>query len=1317
MSTRETGVDLSSPYKGLAPFDDSDVDALLFFGREWETEVVAANVLASRLTVLYGPSGVGKSSLLRAGVVRTLRHSSDPSPAVAYFGTWADEPLAGLEDAARDAVADALGREPVDAPGDLTDRFAAWSAELGAELCLLIDQLEELFLYHPAKEGGAGFVDLLPDLVLRPGLRVNVLLGVRDDALAQLDVFKERIPGLFMNSLRLDHLDREAGRKAILGPLERIAAITGTAGAMAIEPELVDEVLDEVAAGRIEPSIAGVGAVEGTARAGRIETPYLQLVLQRLWDVERGQGSEVMRVETLRSLGGAERIVQDHLERALRSLSAAEQAAAASVFGHLVTPSGTKIAHGTSDLATYASLDEGEIKPVLDSLARQRILRPLGENGQAGGRYEIFHDVLAGAVLAWSTRHEADAALEKERKRRRRLSWLAAAALVGLALMAALAVYAFAQRSEAREQAASAEQAQKDVESNRDALEESNAALVAARDDAEREADRADDQARKATQQKDKALAAETAARDAKADALEAAARAERGERDAKEAQADALAAAQDAQRAEDRAEQEADKAQAEEQNAQEAKQRAQRARQRAEARLQIARAVLAYSRSDPEASAGFALQAAGLAKTPRDRFDAESALRSALLAIRVEHSLPGAGADTSRFSLSATGRQGDAAQIARFSANGGRIVVAGGNPGGLRIYGARDGRLLKTFRATTRLADAALSPDGKLAAAAGVDGRVWLWDADSEALRHLNHEAPVSGVAWSPAGDVLVSVGAAPSPSARLWDPSSGTLLHQLPHLLPLNAAVFSPDGRRLATYGDGPVARIWDVGTGILVSTLEHRVSDPVLPVTSAAFSPSGDAIVTGRGRFARLWDVETGIERATFAPHTGTVPAVAFSPNGDQVATASHDSIVRIWKAATGELESAPNSHAGFAINDVEFSPEKDSGAWVTAGADKTASYSASGQRSVALLGHDDAVLSASFSPDGRSILTASADGTARLWDPFGEPVPKALALYTSDVTSVAVDPTGSQIAVGRSDGSVEVLAPNRRVLSARSLGRRRIVSVGWAAEQTLMAATQLGRVRIWEGAGRELLHELDHESRIQAAAISRDGRLVATAGNDGIVRLWRLPAETYRELALGDDAVTSVAFDPKGRLVAAGSGNTAYVWRTSGGPPVKKLGPNGEASRVVTDVAFGDGGSLLATASSDGNARVWNLPSGVLVNTLRRHQGTITALAFSQDGRWLATAGARKAGVWQVGDSNLDGNFLFFVAPLLTQQAPLTSIAFTRDQTIVMGSSHLEAPPHDVPGAVRSYRCSLCRGLPQLVSMAKGKLASIEREAAR
>jgi hypothetical protein len=259
MSTVVTAAPLS-PYKGLAAFDDSDLDALLFFGRTGETEVVAANVLASRLTVLYGPSGVGKSSLLRAGVVRALREEGGSSPpAVVVYASWSGDPLAGLEEATRAAVAETLGRQPADAPGGLTDRLAAWSAELGTELCLLLDQLEELFLYHPGSEGAGGFVDLLPELVTRPGLRVNVLLGIRDDALAQLDVLKGRIPGLFANSLRLDHLDREAARAAILGPIERYNALTIAGAAVAIDPQLVETMLDEVAQGRID--LGGRGPV------------------------------------------------------------------------------------------------------------------------------------------------------------------------------------------------------------------------------------------------------------------------------------------------------------------------------------------------------------------------------------------------------------------------------------------------------------------------------------------------------------------------------------------------------------------------------------------------------------------------------------------------------------------------------------------------------------------------------------------------------------------------------------------------------------------------------------------------------------------------------------------------------------------------------------------------------------------------------------------------------------------------------------------------------------------------------------------------
>ena len=203
--------------------------------------------------------------------------------------------------------------------------------------------MEEYFVYHGRDRGGP-LREALAEILTRPTLRVHVLLGIRDDALAELDAFKGRVPGLFGNVLRLDHLDVDAARAAIVEPLAELEAIGGPH--VVAEPALVAAVVDQVASGRIERRLAGRGIVEGSGRRGRVEAPYLQLVMERLWEVERGRGSSVLRAETLAELGGAGRIVQQHLERALASLDEPERELVARLFHQLVTPSGTKIAHG-----------------------------------------------------------------------------------------------------------------------------------------------------------------------------------------------------------------------------------------------------------------------------------------------------------------------------------------------------------------------------------------------------------------------------------------------------------------------------------------------------------------------------------------------------------------------------------------------------------------------------------------------------------------------------------------------------------------------------------------------------------------------------------------------------------------------------------------------------------------------------------------------------------------------------------------------------------------------------------------------------------
>jgi hypothetical protein len=200
-----------TPFKGLAPFGESELDMLLFFGREREIEVIAANLVASRLTVLYGPSGVGKTSLLRAGVVTRLRR--DEAAGVVVHANWSGESSDGLLRAIEEEARRVRPDIDLDLHGrSLAEAMADWDATIGGELYVVLDQFEEYFLYH---ESGGPFEELA-EIIRGREHRANFLISIREDALAQLDAFKTQIPNLFGNSLRLDRLDRQAAKRAIL---------------------------------------------------------------------------------------------------------------------------------------------------------------------------------------------------------------------------------------------------------------------------------------------------------------------------------------------------------------------------------------------------------------------------------------------------------------------------------------------------------------------------------------------------------------------------------------------------------------------------------------------------------------------------------------------------------------------------------------------------------------------------------------------------------------------------------------------------------------------------------------------------------------------------------------------------------------------------------------------------------------------------------------------------------------------------------------------------------------------------------------------
>jgi WD40 repeat protein len=974
-----------SPYKGLAPFEDSELDERLFFGRERERKVIAANLVASRLTILYGPSGVGKSSVLRAGVARDLRALPE-RPAVVVFDSWADDPLTALEL----AIADSAGVEPT---GSIVDTIALVAA-LKGELYLVLDQLEEYFLYHGGERGPGTLDETLPEIVNRAELAVHVLIGAREDALARLDAFKRRIPNLFANSLRLERLDREAGRRAILGPVERFGELVSEEEGLAIEDALVAGVLDGVRAGELVPGTRGRGATK-RKQSPRIETPYLQLVMQRLWEVERAEGSRVLRLSTLERLGGASKIVEEHLERALEALTPGQKAMAARMFDHLVTPSGTKIAHDAQDLAQYAAATEQELDPVLNTLGRERILRSVSVGD--GGAHEIYHDVLADAVLAWRSRFEAEQTLARERadaaRRHRRLLGLVGVTLVALAAMTAITVYALAQRSDARRQAALAQRGQTRAEAATRRAKLAQADANKQRRVAKRQTAVAKESARKESQAAERARAAQLQADASAQTAIRESAAAEASRAEAVQGKAAAVAAKQSAQRAARSAEQQRRAAVKAKGREQQQRLSAQRATNRALAQELEARSEAALT-TDPQRSLQYALDA--YKRVPATS-GLESTLRRALLIARELRIL----------------RLGAPVTTASFSPDSSR-VAATTKKGGVRFFDAGTGRLQRSVDAGSQVDDSAFSPDGRTFATAGKDGRALLWDADSGLLLHaLPHGGPVTSVSFSSDGRLVLTTSV--DTTTTVWDAATGIQLQRFDEANRVDDASFNQDGSSVLTVARDHQALVFDVASGRQLRSFEHNA------LTSAAFSPDGTLVATGgRDDRARIWDLSTGALRYTLSGHGSDVNNVVFSRNGELLLTTSEDDTGREWNVKTGVFQATLFGHTAPV---VDGAISADSRWLVTASKDGTARvWQADGSLAAVLLAHTGPLNSAAFSPDGRLVVTASDDGTARLWDAQLDPSLAVLGHHDGRVNSVAFSPDGSSLASAGVDGMV-------------------------------------------------------------------------------------------------------------------------------------------------------------------------------------------------------------------------------------------------------------------------------------------------------
>lgn len=487
------------PYVGLQPYTEEERD--FFFGHERDQRVIASNLYASSITILYGSSGVGKSSVLMAGVVPMLR--AKPRTAVVVFREWQrPDFLTTLKSACLQSVEKTTGRTvKVSLDSPLDELLFSAAEEFGGTILVLLDQFEEYFLYHPASDAANPFDSEFARAVNRDDVDANFLLALREEGLARLDRFRARIPNLMGNLLRLRHLDETAAEDAIRKPLTAYNdRLEPSETPVAIEDGLAAAIIGQVRSGSLSLALAeGAGQPQSTDDDIRIETPFLQLVLTKLWDEEMSTGSRSLRLATLQQLGGAREIVRTHLDSVMAKFGPREQTVCAGFFDRLVTPSGTKVACRLDDLGKWAGELADEVLPVVNVLSESRILRTIAASASQPGTpasYEIFHDVLAPAVLDWRRRFVEQQNLEEIRKQEeekreqerlrtvqewevykskvksQRMKRLTIAILCVMAALASLTFYAFQKRTEAiKTQKLAVESLNQAVEANKVAVE------------------------------------------------------------------------------------------------------------------------------------------------------------------------------------------------------------------------------------------------------------------------------------------------------------------------------------------------------------------------------------------------------------------------------------------------------------------------------------------------------------------------------------------------------------------------------------------------------------------------------------------------------------------------------------------------------------------------------------------------------------------------------------------------------------------------------------------------------------------------------